>query len=111
MLKPSAMVELVWQDETGSTAVTQLNIPSSLTVDEIDANATALASILVPLTGATLIKQRIKYTKAPEPLSPASDSTPITRTGAFFFTTGDDTPDAVIIVPAVKDSILDTTFP
>lgn len=111
MLKPTAIVELVWQDETGSTAVTQLSADSSLTVAEIDADAMALASILVPLTGATLVKSRIKYISVPETLVAASGSTPITRTGIFFFSTGPDTPDSLISVPSVKDGIVSTTFP
>ena len=111
MLKPSAVVELVWQDETGSTAVTALSIPSSLTVDEIDADASALASILVPLPGCVLIKQRIKYINVPETPVTASGSTPIARTGMFFFATDGISSDGLISIPAVKDSIIMTTGP
>jgi len=111
MLRPSAVVELVWQDETGSTAVTQLSASSSLTVAEIDADATALASILVPLTGATLIKQRIRYVWKPDSPVAAGDSTPIKRTGIFFFSADPPSPDGLISVPAVKDSVLSTIEP
>lgn len=106
MLSPDAVVELVWQDASGSTAVTLLHASSSLTVTEIDANATALASLLVPLTDATLIKQRIKYVNRPaERPVPASD-TPIHEQAIFIFTTFDDLPMAVISIPSIKESIM-----
>jgi hypothetical protein len=99
------------QDETGSTSAITLFCSSSLTVSEIDADAAALASILLPLSGAVLIKQRIKYVSVPdEPLS-WSDSTPITKTGIFFFSTGTSTPDALVSVPAIKDSIVKSDGP
>lgn len=106
MLKPSAVVELVWQDETGSTAATTIFASSSLTYAEIDANASALASILVPLTGAVLVKQRVKYVSVPEEPVSAGGSNPITRTGIFFFSTGSSTPDALVSVPALADSVV-----
>lgn len=106
MLKPSAVVELVWQDASGSTSVTTLNAPSSATYADIDADATALASILASLTGATLIKQRIKYVSVPEAPVSASGGASIKRTGVFFFSTGDDTAIALITVHAIKDDIV-----
>lgn len=111
MLNPSATVELVWQDESGSTAVTQLNCPSSIDNASIAVDAEALAAILAPLTGCTLVKIRVKYRSAFEAPVPASGSTPVTRTGIFFFSTGTTTPDSLVSVPAVKDSIIETTEP
>lgn len=109
MLKPSAIVELVWQDETGSTAATTVHFPTSLTVTEIDVSATALASILVSMTGAVLVRQRIKYVAVTDPPVSASGSTSIVRTGAFFFSTGEDTAIADIFIKAVKDAIVETS--
>lgn len=106
MLKPSAVVELVWQDASGSTAATTVSAPSSATVAEIDASAMALASILVPLSGATLIKLRIRYISVPDEPVPASGGASILRTGAFFFHTADDAPLAVALVKAIKDDLL-----
>ena len=111
MLLPSAAVELIWQDETGSTAMTTWFAASSLTVEEIDAFAITLASILASLTDAVLVKQRIIYKWAPEVRGTASAATSIKRTGIFFFSTGDDMPEALISVPSVKDAILETTGP
>jgi len=106
VLRPSATVELLWQDETGSTASMTLSIPSSLTYDEIAADAEALAALVVPLTGAALTGIRVRYRSALGTLIPADDSTPITRVGAFYFDTQPDEPDTIITVPAIKDSII-----
>lgn len=111
MLKPCAIVELVWQDETGSTSATTVFAPSSATVSEIDASATALASILLPLSGAVLVAQRIKYQWVPETPVAAADGSPIVRAGAFFFNTGEDTPMELIMVRAVKEAIISTDEP
>lgn len=109
MLKPSAKVELVWQDASGSTAATTLWVPSSSTVDEIDASATAIASILASLTGCVLIKQRIQYISVVDVPVSASGSSPITETAAFFFRTAGDAPIADIFVKSIKDSVLETS--
>lgn len=111
MLRPSAVVELVWQDETGSTAVTTLQLASSLTVAEIDTALTGVVSILASLTNCSLIKQRIRYLSAIGPTSLASDSTPITKTGIFFFSAGSSAPDALISVPSIKSSVFEETGP
>lgn len=111
MLKPVAVVELVWQDVTGSTAVTTLYQPSSLTYADIDAFATAAASILASLTDCVLIKQRIKYISVADILVAVAGGSPITRTGIFFFSTGTSTPDSLVSIPGIKDSILVTDGP
>ena len=111
MLRPTAVVELIWQDETGSTSATTVFAPSSLTVEQIDAKATALASIVASMTGCVLIKQRIKFIDATVPKPVPASSTPIIRTGAFFFSTNFAAPDGVILVPAIKDAILSDVEP
>ena len=111
MLKPNAVVELVWQDDSGSTATTTINAPSSATVEEIDVMAAALASILVPLTGAVLIKQRIKYRFEVVPRTEPVSDTPIVRSGAFFFSTSFDASDWVVIVPSIKEEVLSDVEP
>lgn len=109
MLKPSAIVELIWQDGSGSTAATTVHALSSSTVTDIDASATALASILASITDAVLIGQRIKYTSVVETPASASGSTPITRTGSFFFRTDFDNPIADIFAKAIKDDAIETS--
>ncbi len=111
MLKPSAVVELIWQDASGSTAASTCFAPSSSTVADIDAGVTALASVVAPLTGCVLVKQRIKYVSAPfDPVLLTSGS-PITRTGVFFFSTGSSSPDGGVVVHGVKEAILLTDGP
>jgi len=106
VLKPTAVVELVWQDASGSTSATTIHAPASATVIEIDATASALASILVPLTGCVLIKQRIRYIWVPDEPVVASGGASILRAGSFFFKTEDDGPIALIVVRAIKDAVL-----
>jgi len=106
VLRPDAIVELVWQDESGSTSATTLHCASSLTVIEIDVAATAVASILASMTGCVLIMQRIRYKTAYEPITLPAISTPITKVGAMFFSTEGDASDALIAIPAIKDAIL-----
>lgn len=109
MLKPSAVVELVWQDASGSTAATTVHAPSSATYANIDASATALASILASLTGAVLVRQRIKYISVPETPVPASGGASIMRTGSFFFGTAGGNPIADVFVKAIKDTAIETS--
>jgi len=111
VLKPSAVVELVWQDETGSTSATTLFASSSATFEEIDAGVTALASFLAPLTGGVLIKQRVKYVSAPFDPVLLTGGSPITKTGLLFFSTGPSTPDGSVAIPGFKDSLLVTSGP
>jgi len=111
VLLPNAVVELVWQDSSGSTSATTLNCASSLTVEDIDASATALASILLPLTECSLVKQRISYKWHPDEPVVASGGASITRTGSFFFNTEDLAPIAQLVVKAIKSSIIETEGP
>jgi len=111
VLRPNAVVELVWQDETGSTASTMLNVTSSSTVEDIDAAATALASIVLPLTGAVLIKQRIKFKNETVPRTDPADSTPIVRSGVFYFSVDPPSPDGLITVPSIKESVISDVEP
>jgi len=111
VLRPNAVVELVWQDETGSTASTMLNVTSSSTVEDIDAAATALASIVLPLTGAVLIKQRIKFKNETVPRADPADSTPIVRSGVFYFSVDPPSPDGLITVPSIKESVISDVEP
>lgn len=111
MLPPCAVVELVWRDSSGSTSATTVFAPSDLTYSEIDASASALASILLPLTGCVLVEQRIKYKVVPDTPSAASGGASVLRTGAFFFSTAEDDPMALVIVRAIKASLVAVTEP
>lgn len=106
MLKPCAIVELVWQDETGSTAATTLYLPSSLTVSEIDVASLGVASILASLTGCVLIKQRIKYINVEETRTLATDGSPIVKSGLLYFSTPDNAPLGFATIHAFKDAYI-----
>lgn len=106
MLKPTATVELVMRDETGSTSALTLFAPVSKTVEEIDAAASAVASILASISGAVLVAQRIKYRNAEETRLIPAGSTPLHERAAFIFETGDFTAYGLITVPSIKDSIM-----
>jgi hypothetical protein len=106
VLKPVATVELVMQDETGSTSAITLFAPSSLTYTEIDTALTSVVSIFASLSGAVLVTQRVRYKWVPDEPVSAAGSSPITRTGIFFFSTGPSTPDALVSVPSLKDGVV-----
>jgi hypothetical protein len=88
-----------------------LNVTSSSTVEDIDAAATALASIVLPLTGAVLIKQRIKFKNETVPRTDPADSTPIVRSGVFYFSVDPPSPDGLITVPSIKESVISDVEP
>lgn len=111
MLQVTAVVELVWRDGSGSQAVTQLRAPSSWTVSDIDAFATAAASIFAPLTDCVLVGQRIRYKSALEPVTLPEGGSAITRVAVLFFSPEEDTGYALITIPAAKDSILVASGP
>lgn len=111
MLKPVATIELVMRDETGSTSAITLFASASLEYADIDTALTGVVSIFASLSGATLITQRVRYKWVPDVPVTAGGSTPIARTGIFFFSTGSSTPDSLISIPSLKDSVIETTGP
>lgn len=111
MLKPTAVVELIWQDETGSTSSSTINCLSSATYAEIDASASALASIVASMTGCVLVRQRIKYTSVPDSPPVASGSAPITRTGVFYFSVDPPSPDGLLIVHSIREGVITDVEP
>lgn len=111
MLQPSAVVELIWQDASGSTSTTTVFAASSLTVADIDASASALASLIVPLTDCVLIGQRIKYKTAYEVHTDPDSDTPVSHAMALFFTAGGDTSAGVLTVPSINDGVFVTDGP
>lgn len=106
MLQPSAVVELIWQDASGSTAALTVFALSSFTVAEIDASASALASLVAPLTDCVLVGQRIRYKTAHEEHAMPDFSTPVTRAGVLFFSTDGVEVGGLVNVPAIADDYL-----
>lgn len=111
MVEQLPRVELIWQDESGSTSQVSLPLPIGTTYDEADASASALASVLASLTDSVLVRQRIEYKKQSETrATPVSGST-VKRQGALFFTTGDDTSDVIVLIPGIKSDVFQTDGP
>lgn len=104
MLKPCAIVELIWQDASGSRSATTMFAPSSLAVATIDADASALASILVSLTGCTLVAQRIKYVSVSEDRVAPNGLGLISHAGMLFFAIDGSASGGSIVVPAIVDT-------
>ena len=48
-------------DETGSTSAVVVNVPSTTSVTVMDATASALASLIAPISDAVLVKIRYSY--------------------------------------------------
>lgn len=106
MLRPTATVELIWQDESGDTSATVFNVPIGYTAEQAFNAADVALNACSALTGASIVSIRVRYKwVAPERLS-ASGSTPIVETGVFFFSTGPSTADGGIVVHAINPAIV-----
>lgn len=109
MLKPVATIELVYRDETGSTGAVIVNIPSSSSIETGDAAATALASLIAPMTDCSFIKYRVSWRFQTDAPGIAESGTAIVNTGVFFFEDFDGDNIGLITVPGIKDSLIETT--
>jgi hypothetical protein len=107
----SPRVDLVLMDETGSTAALSVHLAPGSTVTAADASATALASVVVSITGCVLVKQRIVYKSVVDDPDTAAAGSSIARAGVFYFDTATDQPDAVITVPSIDEATLVATEP
>jgi hypothetical protein len=96
-------------DETGSTSAVVVNVPSSSSIAIMDANATALASLIAPMTDAVLVKIRHSYRTVYEVDISEAGSSPIVFAGMFFFTDFEGSHIGVVTVPGIKDEFIDTT--
>lgn len=111
MLKPVATIELVLMDSRASIGAVVLNIPASSTVEIGDAQATALASLIAPMSDAVLVRYRICYRFQYDDIGVAESGAAVVNAGAFLLMCDPPAPPAVVIVPAIKDSLLLTDGP
>jgi len=102
------ILELQYIDATGSKGTVTLNAQAGSTYDQMDADATALASIIAPVSSCSLIRQRIIYKFVATPRPAADDSSSVKRSGSFFFETLDGTRQTLVSVPGILDSVLTT---
>jgi len=98
-------------DDSGSTAAVTIHLALGSTYSAADASATALASVVASVSGAVLVRQRIKYRAVNDSPTPAAIGSSITRCGVFILTCQPDTPDAIVTVPAIVDSVILTSGP
>jgi len=109
VLKPTATIELVYMDETGSTSAVVVNVPSSSSIATMDAAASALASLIAPMTDCALIKIRHSYRTLFEVNISDAGSSPLVVAGMFFFEDFEGSHIGVVSVPALKSSLIETT--
>lgn len=111
MQQITPVLELVLMDETGSTAAVAIHLAIGSTYSAIDASATALASIVLSITGAVLVRQRIQYRAVNDTPTPAAIGSSIKRCGMFFFSCGEGNPSALVGVPGILDELITTDEP
>lgn len=109
MIEVLPTVELIWADASGSTASTTLSIPIGTTVAAADAALDELASVVAPLTGATLIKKRLTYRKVEKTPAAAAIGSSIKRAGVFILNTVEDTQLCLVSIPSIGDTYLVTS--
>lgn len=105
------VLELQFVDETGTKGTTTVKYPFGTTVAVIDASATAFASLIAPISGCVLIRQRIIYKAIATPRDVPDTGSTVKFQGVFFFSTGDDTPIELIAVPGILDTVISTIEP
>jgi hypothetical protein len=109
VLKPTATIELVYADETGSTSAVVVNVPSSSSIAIMDATATALASLIAPMTDAVLVKIRHSYRTVYQADISEAGSNAIVFAGVFIFSDFEGSNLGIVVIPAIKDAFIMTS--
>lgn len=97
------IIELQYQDNTGRKAAFQMHCRPDTTYSSADASATALASVVASITGATLVRQRIIFKAVATPKETAAEGSSVKRQGVFFFEGVDELFQGLIGVPAFDE--------
>jgi len=107
------VLELQYLDETGRKGATTVKYPLGTTVAFLDAQATALASLIAPITGCVLIRQRIIYKAVATPRDVPDVGSTVKSQGVFIFSTSEDgsTPLEVIGVPGIEEEVISNAEP
>lgn len=109
MLDLTPKAEIVYRDASGSTAALTLHFPHDTAVTAAFDASMALGAVVASLTGAVLLRLRIKYQTRVETRTAADEGASIARCGAFFFSTSDDTALGIITIPGIKSDIILST--
>ena len=86
-----------------------MKYPLDTAVAVMDAQASVLASLIAPITGCALIRQRIIYKAMAIPKPDADTGSYIFRSGMFIFSNGDGNPLTLASVPGILESLLVTS--
>lgn len=100
------VLELQYLDETGSKGATTVKYPVGTTYAVMDAQASALASLIAPITGCVLIRQRIIYKAVATPRDVPDTGSLIHNAGMFIFSTVGGEPYEMIAVPGILEEVL-----
>ena len=111
MLELLPKLELILMDESGSTAATIVNVPIGTSVEDTAAAATALAAVVLPVSGCVLVRQRIIYKRISEETTTAAVGSSIKRCGVFIFEDETEENDNLVQVPGIIDDVIVTTEP
>jgi len=105
------IVELQYVDETGTKGATSVKYAVDTPYALMDAEASVLASLIAPITGCALVRQRIIYKAVASPRDVPEVGSTIKSQGVFFFTTGDETPLELIAVPGIAEGVISDEEP
>lgn len=105
------VLELQYVDEVGTKGATTVKYPLGTTVAFMEAQATALASLIAPITGCVLVRQRIIYRAVTNPRAVPDVGSTVKAQGVFIFSTGDDTPMELIGVPGIEQEVISNVEP
>jgi len=105
------VLELQYVDETGTKGATTVKYPLGTTVAVIDASATALASLIAPITGCVLIRQRILFKAVTNPRDVPDTGSTVKSQGVFIFATSDETPLELIGIPGIEAEVISDVEP
>lgn len=111
MLQPVATIELVLMDASGSTSAVVVNIPASSTVEQADASALALASLVVPLSDCAVVRYRIVWRNSDWSTGLTASGAAIKDAGAFIFSDFDEVTAGLITIPGLSAVLLATDGP
>ncbi len=106
MVKQLPYVELQYLDGSGSKGATRMFLPLDTTVADGEASAIALASLLAPITGCTLIRSLIRYRAVAEARVEAFIGSSITNSGVFIFEDETGESQTLVAVPGLLSSKL-----
>lgn len=99
--------EVIWLDASGSRASTQMHFSPGTTVADADAALYELASLLLPLTGCTLVETRIRYKAVNLERGTAVSGNSVKRAGVLIFSDDLGVNWVLVNIPAINADVLE----